>query len=82
MGNLYLFIGINPDPAPPAWLGQKSHRTQRGAALHENDHATIHHRSHNPIVPRYQFRWLGSRCGINALWRRVDSADSVIPSLD
>jgi len=41
--------GKNPDPAPKAWLGQKGHRTQRGAAPHVNEHSSIHHRSHNPI---------------------------------
>src|SRR6056297_2800057 len=71
--------GKNPDPAPKAWLGQKGHRTQRGAAPHVNEHTSIYHRSRNPIVAQCPFRWLFSRCQINALWHLVDS---VVPPLD
>jgi len=74
-----IFIGRNPDPAPKTWLGQKGHRTQRGAAPLVNEYTTIHHQSHNPIVPQCQYRWLFSRCQINALWHLIDS---VAPPLD
>jgi len=55
-----IVLGGNPDPAPQAWLGQKGHITQRGAAPHVNEHTSIHHRPHNPIIPQCLVRWLFS----------------------
>src|SRR6056297_696041 len=55
-----IVLGGNPDPAPQAWLGQKGHITQRGAAPHVNEHTSIHHRPHNPIIPKCLVRWLFS----------------------
>ena len=48
---LIIVIGRNTDPALQAWLGQKGHRTQRGAAPHVNWISFVYHSPYADNMP-------------------------------